>query len=192
MYETLLKEFIQKFPIPKGHSKNPYILLFDAYTGMGKSTVALEIAKYEDVVIINNDEIRSFLCDYKDETGLKDQLQRYRLEELLKNNNNCICDSCFCHNYESKLKYYQSLGYRYYVIRLECSDETVRKRLSSRTVNGINYSVADYNDYVWMKHNVERVPLGLVDFTINTEQELKPQVEALITFLKSSCKKDNN
>ena len=112
MYEALLKKLYRSFLFQKVIVKIHtfyYLMLTQVWE---KSTVALEIAKYEDVVIINNDEIRSFLCDYKDETGLKDQLQRYRLEELLKNNNNCICDSCFCHNYESKLIYYQSLGYR--------------------------------------------------------------------------------
>lgn len=36
MNESLLKEFIERFPIPKGNSKKPYIILFDAYNGMGK------------------------------------------------------------------------------------------------------------------------------------------------------------
>lgn len=51
MNDSLLNKFIEKFPITKGNSKSPYIILLDAYTGMGKSTVALEIAKYESVVI---------------------------------------------------------------------------------------------------------------------------------------------
>ena len=63
MNESLLKEFIERFPIPKGNSKKPYIILFDAYNGMGKSTVSLEISKHEDVVILNNDEVRNFLND---------------------------------------------------------------------------------------------------------------------------------
>lgn len=186
MNETLLTEFVKKFPIPKGNSKNPYIILFDAYTGMGKSTVALEIAKYEDVVILNNDEVRYFLNDYDDEKGLKDKLQKYRLEELLKNNNNCICDSCFCHNYESKLEYYDQLGYKYYIVRLECSSEVVKERLKKRTLDGVNYSLADYDGYLWMKNNVGRVPLDLVDFTINTEIELGPQVKDLITYIRNN------
>ena len=153
---------------------------------MGKSTVALEIAKYEDVVILNNDEVRYFLNDYDDEKGLKDKLQKYRLEELLKNNNNCICDSCFCHNYESKLEYYDQLGYKYYIVRLECSSEVVKERLKKRTLDGVNYSLADYDGYLWMKNNVGRVPLDLVDFTINTEIELGPQVKDLITYIRNN------
>ena len=48
-------KFIKDFPIPKGNKDNPYIILFDAYTGMGKSTVAKVIAKKDTSVILNND-----------------------------------------------------------------------------------------------------------------------------------------
>ena len=185
MNESLLNKFIKKFPITKGNSENPYIILLDAYTGMGKSTVALKIAEYESVVILNNDEVRDFLNDYDDETKLKDKLQKYRLEKLLENNNNCICDSCFCHNYESKLEYYNKIGYKYYIVRLECSDETVKERLKKRTLDGVNYSIADYDGYLWMKSNVKRVPLDLVDFTINTEIDVEFQIKNLIEFIKN-------
>ena len=188
MNESLLKEFIERFPIPKVNSKKPYIILFDAYNGMGKSTVSLEISKHEDVVILNNDEVRNFLNDYKDETGLKNKLQKYRLEELLKNNNNCIYDSCFCHNYKSKLKYFNDLGYNYYIIRLECSDKVVEERLRKRTLDGINYSIADYNSYLWMKSHIERVPLNKIDFTINIEIELESQVKELIKYIRNNQK----
>ena len=185
-YEALRKEFEKQFPIPKGNSKKPYIILFDGYTGMGKSTVSSLIAKYEKVIILNNDEVRKFLNDYNDQTGLKDKLQKYRLEKLLEENNNCICDSCFCHNYEEKLRYYKSLGYKYYIIRLECSDETVKERLSQRTLNKTNASIADYQGYLWMKQNVERVPLNLIDFTINTEIDLEPQVQKLVEMIRNA------
>lgn len=184
MNKELLEKFIQRFPIPEGKSKNPYIILLDAYTGMGKSTVALEISKYESIVILNNDEVRYFLNEYDDKTKLKDKLQKYRLEKLLENKNNCICDSCFCHNYESKLEYYKKLGYKYYIVRLECSDETVKERLKNRTLDGVNYSISDYDDYLWMKNNVKRVPLSLVDFIINTELDLELQIKNLINFIK--------
>ena len=187
MATELWEEFKQNFPIPKGKNENPYIILFDAYTGMGKSTVARVLTKYLEAIILNNDEVRNFLNDYQDQSTLKDQLQKYRLEELLKNGNNCIHDSCFCHNYKTKLEYYKQLGYKYYIIRLECSDKTVEERLNKRTLDGVNYSIADYNGYLWMKENVERVPLNLVDFTINVEEELEQQVIKIV----ESIKKDN-
>ena len=57
------EKFIEDFPIPKGNKNKPYIILFDAYTGMGKSTVAREISKCDDSIILNNDEVRSWLKD---------------------------------------------------------------------------------------------------------------------------------
>ena len=191
MNKELLEKFIQRFPIVEGKNKNPYIILFDAYTGMGKSTVAKEISKYLDVVILNNDEVRHFLNDYNDTSNLKDELQKYRLEELLKHGNNCIYDSCLCHNYKSKLDYYTQLGYKYYIIRLECSDKIVKERLSKRNLDGTNYSIADYNGYLWMKENVERVPLEIVDFIINTEQNLEPQIKEMILLIKEDNIKIN-
>lgn len=176
----VLKEFLKEFPIIKGKKEKPYIILLDAYCGMGKTTVAKEIKKQEGSVILNNDEVRRFLNDYQDNTNLKDNLQKYRLEKLLENKNSCICDSCLCHNYEDKLEYYQSLGYPYYIIRLECNEEKVKERLSKRVVDENNASSATYNHYLWMKENIKRVPLELIDFTINTEENIELQVKEFL------------
>lgn len=176
-----LKEFVKEFPIHKGKKEKPYIILLDGYTGMGKTTVSKELAKQDNSIILNNDEVRAFLNDYKDTTNLKDELQKYRLKRLLLNKNSCICDSCLCHNYEDKLEYYKSLGYPYYIIRLECSEEVVKERLEKRIVNKDNASIATFNNYLWMKENVERVPLELIDFTINTEEDIKLQVKEFIS-----------
>ena len=147
---------------------------------MGKTTVAKAISEQDHSIILNNDEVRRFLNDYQDNTNLKDNLQKYRLEKLLENKNSCICDSCLCHNYEDKLEYYQSLGYPYYIIRLECSEETVKEWLSKRVVDENNASSATYNHYLWMKENIKRVPLERIDFTINTEEDIKLQVKEFL------------
>ena len=176
----ILKDFLKDFPITKGKKERPYIILLDAYCGMGKTTVAKVIAEQDHSIILNNDEVRRFLNDYQDNTNLKDNLQKYRLEKLLENKNSCICDSCLCHNYEDKLEYYKSLGYPYYIIRLECSEETVKERLSKRVVDENNASSATYNHYLWMKENIKRVPLELIDFTINTEKDIELQVKEFL------------
>ena len=53
----------------------------------------------------------------------------------------------------------------------------VKERLSSRVKDGANYSIASFNDYLWMKENVPRVDDNLVDFTINTEKNIEEQVD---------------
>ena len=103
---------------------------------MGKSTVSKAIAKLDGSVILNNDEVREFLNDHEDARNIRKELQNYRLELLLKNGNSCIMDSCFCHNWQEKKKYYDELGYKYFVIRLTCREEVVKERLQKRTQEG--------------------------------------------------------
>ena len=172
--EKLLRYFLMKFQIVEGKKTNSYVILIDGYTGMGKSTVAKCISKFDSSIILNNDEVRTFLNDYKNNDYKL--LQEYRLEKLLENNNSCIVDICLCHNYKSKLEYYKRLGIKYYIIRLECSSEIVKKRLEKRTISNEIYSIANYDDYLWMVNNVERVPIELIDFVINTENNIEKQV----------------
>ena len=169
--------FINDFPIKRGNKKEPYIILFDAYTGEGKSYVSSIISKLDNSIILNNDEVRNWLNDYNDKTNLKNELQRYRLELLLKNGNSCIMDSCFCHNWKDKKNYYDKLGYKYYIIRLTCDDEIVKKRLNDRVDS---YSIANYNDYLWMKENVSKVDDELIDYEINTENDVEEQVKEFL------------
>ena len=170
-------KFINDFPIYNGNKNNPYIILFDAYTGQGKSYVSKIISKLDNSVILNNDEVRNWLNDYSDKSNLRNDLQKYRLELLLKNGNSCIMDSCFCHNWKEKKEYYDKLGYKYYIIRLKCNDEVVEKRLEERIKNNDNYSDANYNDYLWMKSNVSHVDNNLVDYVIDTEKDVEFQVK---------------
>ena len=181
----LITKFIKSFPIYQGKKENPYIILLDGYTGMGKTTVAKAIAKQDNSIILNNDEVRMFLNDYQDTTNLKNRLQKYRLERLLLNKNSCICDSCLAHNYQEKIKYYKKLGYPYYIIRLECTEEIVKERLEKRTVTKDNASIATFNDYLWMKENTKRVPVELIDFTINTAEDIDSQITEIVNKLKN-------
>ena len=171
------EKFINDFPIFSGNKNIPYIVLFDAYTGEGKSYVAKIISKLDGSIILNNDEVRNWLNDYNDTSNIKNELQRYRLELLLKNGNSCIMDSCFCHNWKDKKKYYDKLGYKYYIIRLICDDKIVKERLDNRNDN---YSIADYNDYLWMKENVSKVDEKFIDFEINTANDVEKQVKEFL------------
>lgn len=59
------------------------------------------------------------------------------------------------------------------MIRLKCSELIVKERLSSRIKDSANYSIANFNDYLWMKENATCIDDNLVDFTINAEKILK-------------------
>lgn len=59
------------------------------------------------------------------------------------------------------------------MIRLKCSELIVKERLSSRIKDSANYSIANINDYLWMKENASCAGDNLVDVTINAEKILK-------------------
>ena len=63
------------------------------------------------------------------------------------------------------------------MIRVKCRELIVKERLSSRVKDGTNYSIASFNDYLWMKENVPHVDDNLVDFAINTETNIEEQVD---------------
>ena len=171
----LKEKYIKEFPIPKGDKKEPYLIVFDAYIGQGKSTVSKIISKHDKSVIMNNDELRNWLDDYVNPDILY-ELQWYRLDLILKNNNSCILDSCSLKNWDYNKKYIDSLGYKYYVIRLVCDEDIIRERLSSRTKDGINFSIATYEDYLDMKKTYSRIDDSLISFTIDTGKDIEPQV----------------
>lgn len=186
MTEELKNEFLNKFPVPVGDKENPYIILFDAYSGMGKTTVSRKIAEYEDVVILNNDEVRHFINDLNDKTDLKNKLQAMRLEMLISNHNNCICDSSFSHEYERKLEFIKKLKCSYYIVRLICDEDVVKERMDKRVLDDVNYSLATYKGHLWMKENVPLVPDDLIDFVIYTDQDIEGQVQEFIKYIKEN------
>lgn len=63
------------------------------------------------------------------------------------------------------------------MIRAKCSELIVKERLSSRVKDGTNYSIASFNDYLWMKENVSHIDDNLINFTINTETNIEEQVD---------------
>ncbi len=176
MTDECLEMYYDTFDVIEGTQKNPYFIIFDAYTGMGKSYVTRALVKYGNFMVLNNDEVRMFLKVNGFPSELKEELQRDRLEKLLDLGNNCIIDSCACHNFQEKKAYYDSLEYKYYVIQLKCREEVVKERLSKRKVDGINFSTATFDDYLWMKDNVSRIDDKYIDFLVDTEDDVEKQV----------------
>ena len=56
----------------------------------------------------------------------------------------------------------------------------IKERLLSRVKDNANYSIANFNDYLWMKENVSHVDDNLVDYIINTETNIEEQVDNFI------------
>ena len=57
------KVFNEYFPVAAGSKKKPYIVLFDALIGYGKSYVSQKLASIDGSLIIDNNQVRYYLDD---------------------------------------------------------------------------------------------------------------------------------
>lgn len=176
------EKFIRDFPVPKGDKKEPYIIVFDAYCGQGKSYTSKIISQYDHSIILINDQVRYWLNNYtEDVSDILHELQYHRLELLLQNHNSCIWDSCAGHNWDKKRARLEQIGYPYYVIRLQCREETVRERMKNRKVdNNINFSIGTFDDYLWCVEHVPPIADELISYTIDTEQDVDSQAKQFL------------
>ncbi len=175
------ERFIKDFPVPQGDKEEPYIIVFDAYCGQGKSYTARTIARYDKSIILNNDHVRYWLNDYTTNSSKQlYELQYHRLGLLLKNHNSCIWDYCAGHNWEDKKRHLDEYDVRKYIIRLTCSEEVIKERMAKRTLDGVNFSIADYDEYLWCKENIPPIDDSLIDYVINTEENVEEQAKCFL------------
>lgn len=87
--------FDKYFPVVMGDKESPYLVLFDALIGYGKSYVARRLADIDGSIIICNNQVRYRLNDYDDQHAQEwHELQHQRIKALLANGNSLIIDEC--------------------------------------------------------------------------------------------------
>ncbi len=95
--------FDKYFPVVMGDKERPYLVLFDALIGYGKSYVARRLADIDGSIIICNNQVRYRLNDYDDQHAQEwHELQHQRIKALLANGNSLIIDECLPINYQKK------------------------------------------------------------------------------------------
>ena len=190
LYDTnmdIRKVFNEHFPVVAGSKKKPYIVLIDALIGYGKSYVSQKLASIDGSLIIDNNQVRYYLDDYSDRYAKEwHELQHQRVESLLKSGNSLIVDECLPINYQKKLDFYGSLGVPMIIVRLNCDDEVWEQRLKARRFDPPHeYSVINYDVAVELNSRYPtHVPDELVDFTIDTTNNVDIQVRELVEFIK--------
>lgn len=202
--QEIFDVFIGENPIKKGKIDKPFIVLFDAITGTGKSTISRMINSRISVEIINNDKVRHFLSltgftgDFRDEQRIVKKINYYRLEENLKNNNNCLLDSDISNNFDTKISMINSLGYRYIIIRILYDRDKVINRINNRVKDDLitnkinlsdtyNYSNATIEDFFRMEKEKNILDDDFIYFEIDSSREIEKieeQVDLLIEKMK--------
>ena len=103
---SIQETFNKYFPVVEGNKEKPYLVLFDALIGYGKSYVARRLANIDGSIIICNNQVRYRLGDYGDQHAQEwHELQHQRIKALLTNGNSLIIDECLPINYQKKLDF---------------------------------------------------------------------------------------
>ena len=179
---SIQETFNKYFPVVEGNKEKPYLVLFDALIGYGKSYVARRLAELDGSVIVDNNQVRYRLNDYDDKLAEQwHELQNRRIKELLANGNSLIIDECLPINYQKKLDFYGNLGVPMIIVRLDCDKNVWAERLKKRLFNPPEeYSVISYDDAVELNsHYPTHISDELVDFTIDTTDNVDEQIDKL-------------
>ncbi|HEY7776949.1 MAG TPA: AAA family ATPase [Nitrososphaeraceae archaeon] len=154
------------------------IVMMCGLPGVGKTTVAKQLAPLINGIIISTDKIRKELF-HKPRYGRQEKQLVYKVLKLLTEylcyaNINCILDATFLkeksrHEVISKLR-----NAKVYIIECVCAEEIVFARLKSRK---LDYSDADFSVYRMMKRMHE--PIKEKHITVDTSTGSNVQIKEL-------------
>jgi hypothetical protein len=147
--------------------------------GVGKTTVAKQLAPLINGIVLSTDKIRKELF-HKPRYGRQEKKLVYNVLTLLTKylynaNINCVLDATFLKE-KSRREVQMKLGKnaKVYIIECVCAEEIVFTRLKLRK---IDYSDADFSVYRMMKRMYE--PINEKHITIDTNTVSNAQIKEL-------------
>jgi predicted kinase len=160
----------------------PIVLMICGLPGVGKSTIARQLAPLINGVVISSDELRKHLFRKPKYTRRNKKLVYDILlllaKYLYKANVNCILDATF-----SKEKFrhevWSKLGLptrQVHIIECVCPEDIVEARLNARK---LDYSDADFSVYRKMKRMYE--PVKQEHIKIDTSRISKVELRSLVS-----------
>jgi predicted kinase len=162
------------------------IILICGYPGVGKTTVAHELAPLINAVVLSTDKIRKEFIDkpnYQEEEKRTIYKILLLIAKYLHNARvNCILDATF-YNQKSREDVKTKLNLRndqYKIIECICPEELVISRLIDRK-NA--YSDADISIYKMIKKIYE--PIKEKHITVDTSQSLKKTIAEVVNRLQN-------
>ncbi len=193
-YTKILDKLLSEVPI--NESDNVYGITFVAGPGFGKSTVANMLSKKLGLLIVVNDQIRSFYDELGfDNTKYEDNIKKMAYDRtvyLLEHKTSHIVDANFQFCWKMAMDNYGKYNAKLFFIELICSEDEVLRRIKDRESNfGKNdnqsrATIEDYNRYLNLKKE-NNMPSDLIFYTINTDtsiEEVEKQVDLLVEKLK--------
>ena len=135
-YNEIYNQLINEIPLNK--SENVYGILFIAGPGFGKSTITKMLSSKLNLFIASNDAVRRLFNENNDVPETKELVVKLvidRLHYLLENKICHIIDGDSEFYYDEYKRIYNSYNAKMIVIKLECSEETILKRLDNRALS---------------------------------------------------------
>ncbi|MBR2603923.1 MAG: AAA family ATPase [Bacilli bacterium] len=188
-YNEIYNQLINEIPLNK--SENVYGILFIAGPGFGKSTITKMLSSKLNLFIASNDAVRRLFNENNDVPETKELVVKLvidRLHYLLENKICHIIDGDSEFYYDEYKRIYNSYNAKMIVIKLECSEETILKRLDNRALSfgkSDNKSRATREDYYIyldkLKKNTNTIDNNY--YVINTDtsyEEIEKQVDEFI------------
>lgn len=151
------------------------LIIISGLPGTGKTSVAKEIAQEVDAVVLSTDELRKRVLKelgYTERKKKRVYEEMFRIaEDQLKKKKNIILDGTFFHK-ELREKAF-SLGKKekecVFLIKTECPEKVVKKRIQKRYKNRKDYSEANYRVYKIIQSKFQ--PLRKKHFVVNTKNK---------------------
>ena len=163
------------------------IILICGYPGVGKTTVAHELAPLINAVVLSTDKIRK---EFIDKPNYREEEKRtiYKIFILIakylhKAGIHCILDATF-YNQKSREEVKTRLNLRndqYKIIECICPEELVISRIKERKND---YSDANISIYKMIKKIYE--PITEKHITVDTSQSLKKTITQVINRLQNN------
>ena len=188
-YNEIYNQLINEIPLNK--RENVYGILFIAGPGFGKSTITKMLSSKLNLFIASNDAVRRLFNENNDVPETKELVVKLvidRLHYLLENKICHIIDGDSEFYYDEYKRIYNSYNAKMIVIKLECSEETILKRLDNRALSfgkSDNKSRATREDYYIyldkLKKNTNTIDNNY--YVINTDtsyEEIEKQVDEFI------------
>ncbi len=167
------KETIKYFDVP---NSTKLVIAFSGVPGSGKTTLAKILEEKFKGIRINNDLIRNIIRKEAEITELI-QIQKLLVEyakfmrpRLVKSLNKLIIlDWNINRSYDLISNYYESRGYKLFIIKMDISKEVIVKRIKERNSENPDPFLERLDE--WIKDSVSFASKRNADFIIKEDNE---------------------
>ncbi len=162
-----------------------YCIIIAGAVGSSKTTIANHLSKNLNIVVLNNDALRSEIRESTSnfDVASYEKLREQKLQSLLDKKLPFIYDASIDRRWHELKTTLVASNYRYFVISLDYTKPVIKKLLIARgsDISTLNKYMSDHDNF--LKHYGREVNLNLSDKDFNNSLEIS--LDAVQDWLKS-------